>query len=332
MDNQKTEIFDRAVRTDKLGTADRAVVANSDARRRRRYFKSEARHTLYKRNNWLIMMFGCFLVMMLTVGLKSMTGELFSIIDPNFLSVIVGTEMPSAVYLSGLIFDLLIVLLVFPVLMGLSNFASDVYESNGASSGVGEVFESFSSTRQLARSYRIIFSYMWRILLFAAIGAIGYYAIDLVYRMMYDKGDFTYALLAMISSYLFITAVTAICILVCMRGFLTSYIANKNPEMEVHRAAKASAYAMKGNKTEAFTLACSFIGWIALSVLTMGILLFMFTLPYMMLTFASFSEYVYSSKSGDIQSGNYKSGKKIRMKNIFTDNLDGESEEIEENV
>ncbi len=329
MDNQKTEIFERAVRTDKLGTADRSVVANSDARRRRKYFKSEARHTLYKRNNWLIMMFGCFLVMMLTVGLKSMTGDMFSILAPDFLSELTGMEMPSAGYVSDLIFDLLIVLLVFPILIGLSNFASDVYESSGASSGVGEVFESFSSTKQLARSYRIIFSYMWRIILFAVIGAAGYYATDFLYRIMYARGDFTAALLVMISSYLFITAVVAICVFVCMRGFLTSYIANKNPEMEIHRAAKASAYAMKGYKTEAFTLVCSFIGWLFLSVMTMGILLFMFTLPYMMLTFASFSEYVYGSKSEDIEAGYYRSGKKIRMKNIFTDNLNDESEETE---
>ena len=45
---------------------------------------------------------------------------------------------------------------------------------------------------------------------------------------------------------------------------------------------------MKGHKMEAFILIISFIGWWIVGLLTCGILLYLWVLPYMYITLANF--------------------------------------------
>lgn len=68
---------------------------------------------------------------------------------------------------------------------------------------------------------------------------------------------------------------------------MTPYILLDRPELSPTEAIKESEQMMNGHKMDLFVLDLSFIGWILLSVLTCGILLF-YVEPYMMATRSAF--------------------------------------------
>ena len=70
---------------------------------------------------------------------------------------------------------------------------------------------------------------------------------------------------------------------------LVPYILVERPELSANQAIDLSEKMMKGHKTEFFFLTLSFIGWMILSCLTVGIGFF-WLLPYMYTTYAAFYE------------------------------------------
>jgi uncharacterized membrane protein len=70
---------------------------------------------------------------------------------------------------------------------------------------------------------------------------------------------------------------------------MSYYIMCDNPEMGANEAITRSREMMNGHKWQLFCLHFSFIGWILLSMLTCGLLLFMVT-PYMNAATAEFYE------------------------------------------
>ena len=72
---------------------------------------------------------------------------------------------------------------------------------------------------------------------------------------------------------------------------MTPYIIKDNPELSPNQAINLSMKMMKGYKLKLFWLTLSFIGWIFLCVLTLGIGL-LWVMPYMQTTMAAFYEEV----------------------------------------
>ena len=72
---------------------------------------------------------------------------------------------------------------------------------------------------------------------------------------------------------------------------MSLYIIKDNPELGVIDVIKRSIQMMKGHKMEYFCLSLSFIGWIILGILTLGIG-FMWICPYIITADAHFYEYV----------------------------------------
>ena len=68
---------------------------------------------------------------------------------------------------------------------------------------------------------------------------------------------------------------------------MTMYVLADNPDMDPSDAIKKSMELMQGNKWRLFCLQFSFIGWILLSMLTFGILMF-WVQPYMQAATAEF--------------------------------------------
>lgn len=69
--------------------------------------------------------------------------------------------------------------------------------------------------------------------------------------------------------------------------FLTPYLLKDNPELSIVGTLRLSRDMMKGHKMQLFKLQLSFLGWIFLNILTLGIgTLWLF--PYMMTTMAAF--------------------------------------------
>ena len=69
---------------------------------------------------------------------------------------------------------------------------------------------------------------------------------------------------------------------------MTPYLAADHPELGAKETIDLSRNMMKGHKWELFVLDLSFLGWIILSVLTLGILEVFYTGPYMASTHAAF--------------------------------------------
>lgn len=69
--------------------------------------------------------------------------------------------------------------------------------------------------------------------------------------------------------------------------FLTPYILKDNPELSIMETLRLSRRMMDGHKMQLFKLQLSFIGWILLNILTLGIAS-LWLIPYIMTTFAAF--------------------------------------------
>lgn len=72
---------------------------------------------------------------------------------------------------------------------------------------------------------------------------------------------------------------------------MSFFILHDNPEMDVNEARLQSMAMMEGHKWEYFCLMFSFIGWLLLSILTLGILTFWIT-PYIKVASAEFYEHL----------------------------------------
>ena len=68
---------------------------------------------------------------------------------------------------------------------------------------------------------------------------------------------------------------------------MVPYILAENPDISAKEALALSQEMMDGNKMEAFKLDLSFIGWILLGILTLGLVLVFWTGPYMQNTNAA---------------------------------------------
>lgn len=85
--------------------------------------------------------------------------------------------------------------------------------------------------------------------------------------------------------------------------FLTPYILVDNPELSANEAINLSQKMMKGHKFDLFWLELSFIGWMLLGILTLGIG-YIWLMPYMMTATAAFYQDVkaeYLAKTSNVQ-------------------------------
>ena len=88
------------------------------------------------------------------------------------------------------------------------------------------------------------------------------------------------------------------------------YILAENPNISVSKALRMSIEMTKGHKSDLFMTGLSFIGWVLLSCLTAGIL-FIWTVPYMHLTFVNVYQYLKSEalRTGSLTQADFDEGK-----------------------
>ena len=75
---------------------------------------------------------------------------------------------------------------------------------------------------------------------------------------------------------------------------MVPYIIAENPNISGKEARRISSAMMDGHKMDLFLLQLSFIGWAILSVITCGILYFVYVGPYMQMTYIEFFDKVKS--------------------------------------
>ena len=93
---------------------------------------------------------------------------------------------------------------------------------------------------------------------------------------------------------------------------MSTFILKDNPNMTASEARKASIEMMDGHKWRLFCLHFSFIGWILLSALTFGILMF-WVLPYMRVSEAAFYE---NLKGSDSEKKEEKEPEKVKPEDV----------------
>lgn len=83
---------------------------------------------------------------------------------------------------------------------------------------------------------------------------------------------------------------------------MTPYILADNPNIGPREAINESRRMMNGNKGKLFKMYLSFIGWILLSILTLGILFILYVSPYMTASLANFYNELKKSEDGNADS------------------------------
>lgn len=113
-------------------------------------------------------------------------------------------------------------------------------------------------------------------------------------------GMFAMSIIASICSVAFVVPG----VIVSLALFLTPYLLKDYPELSVVQTLRLSHKMMKGHKMRLFKLQLSFIGWLLLNILTLGVGT-LWLLPYMMTTMAAFYQDVreqYIMKEGQQES------------------------------
>ena len=90
-----------------------------------------------------------------------------------------------------------------------------------------------------------------------------------------------------------------ICAASFMKYFASVFIFVKNPCLNMRDIILKSSKMMKKRKFESLKLILSFTAWILISHYLAGFLYIFFTLPYIMLSYASFLSFVLSEKGGE---------------------------------
>lgn len=116
----------------------------------------------------------------------------------------------------------------------------------------------------------------------------------------------TFVLYLLTSIFIFLWTLLLIIpgIIASLRYSMAYFIMNDNPGMTAVEAIQTSKTMMEGHKADLFVLSLSFIGWILLAVLTLGIG-FLWLIPYMATSIAAFYQNI---KDDSYFSPNYSDG------------------------
>lgn len=276
---------------------------------RRKYFKGEARSLL--RYNYPKQVFMVGITILLAFGINAAKISVIKLfgLEYSFFSMPVN-----------MFFDLLSVFVIIPLYIGIIYVNIKLFE--GENVPVGGMFHYFSSPANLLDCYKFITAIAARFIAFALpflfIGAFFPLLRDLfeiilpknmirIENLGQNLGEYGALLehtninadIAMLGASLVYLIAFIVCIVIFMRYFPSVFIFVKNPCLSVREIFRKSAKMMKKRKLESLKLILSFSIWIMISHYLAGFMYMFFTLPYMMLSYASFMSFVLSEKGGE---------------------------------
>jgi len=271
---------------------------------RRKYFKSEARSLL--RYNYAKQVFMTGIIILLVFGLNAVKINIIKLfgIEYSFFSMPVN-----------MFFDLLSLFITVPLYIGIIYVNIKLFEGENIS--VGGMFNYFSSFANLLDCYKFITAMAARLIAFALpflfIGALfpplrDFFGFILPGEMNieYNLGEYGQVLenaninadIAMVCASVVYLAAFLVCVMVFMRYFASVFVFVKNPCLSVRDIIQKSAKMMKKRKFESLKFILSFAIWVLLSHYLAGFLYIFFTLPYIMLSYASYMSFVLAEKGG----------------------------------
>ena len=257
---------------------------------RRKYFKSEARSLL--RYNYIKQIFMTGIVILITFGINAVKINIIKLFELEYSFYSAPLNM---------FFDLIALFIVLPLYIGIIYVNIKLFEGENISAG--GMFYYFSSAHDLIDCYKFITAAAARIIAFVLplliAGALFPPLKVLLENLIpVGAGRAAYVDIGMLCACIIYLAAVFICALILMRYLAAVFIFVKNPCLNTGDIMRKSAKLMKKRELEALKLLLSFGIWIVISHYLAGVLYIFYTLPYMMLTYASFMSFVLAENGG----------------------------------
>ena len=256
---------------------------------RRKYFKNEAKSLL--KYNYPKQVFMTGLIMLLTFGINAIKINIIKLLELEYSFYSMPVNM---------LFDLLAIFITLPLYIGIIYVNIKLFEGENIS--IEGMFHYFSSGANLLDCYKFITAMAVRFIIFA----VPFMLFDAVFPLLKELIELIFPVNAIIQIDIAMICISAIYLIVLfisvilfMRYFAAVFVFVKNPCLNVKDIIQKSAKMMKKRKFESLKLLLSFSIWILISHYFAGFLYIFFTLPYIMLAYASFLSFVLSEKGGD---------------------------------
>lgn len=245
----------------------------SPAKGRRREAKRRAWNCFFVGGNSLTLIAAALIPLIMYMALQGVYGMVYMVLD-------VDCEW---IYTVDTVAKVLLVLLVLPLFGGTIYITAGI--ARGESRELKDIFYAYSSLRSYLRSWislLIPFGALSAVVsLSVMLGEASYGLAEL--SMSSEAGGYNaYAIMAGGETVAVIAAVAGL--LLC--GFVMPFfgLAHVTPTLSLAEALRRSVAVARGHLVEWLMLQLSFLGWLLLSVATVGILLVLFTIPYYLLT------------------------------------------------
>jgi len=244
--------------------------------------KSDAKAVLSDRNTLLKLIFCGFFYIAVLVLFKLFSSYLFQAMVYNVTDEL---KLKNYSLLFTAVSDIPAFLLIFPLFMGVFHVAAKL--SNESPVTIVEILEYYSSFKKISKAW----------------------AVGSIIQLPFVLANILQALLRFLSHESLILrailpGVNLILIAVC--SFLTVFISGKfftlinsvvcGGDQPVYICLKASLKATRDKMWRLFAFRLSFIPWILLSALTVGVLFIIFTFPYILISECLYSKYLLTGK------------------------------------
>lgn len=184
-------------------------------------------------------------------------------------------------------------LLIVPLSFGMLHWYYQL--SIGNRMGFASIFDFFSSGKKYGHSLLLCFVLGLKVFLWSLLPMIiGFGGAAALFIFAANAALPTYAVISMMILGFLLYVGAIICIIVIsLRYTLVYYYGVTNPELSCKETFKLSVRHIRGHMGETFILQLSFLGWIALSIFTCGLLMFWLA-PYMQATYVLYYNYLRS--------------------------------------
>ena len=236
--------------------------------------KKEAKKLLSHNRIAHIAVFFCFAVCV--PGILFAGSSVLALLEP-YLS--------DPVYLTlSAFFTTLVILTAVPLFYGVGVFEYNVIHTGQADTS--DLFYAFGSARMFRRSFFLFWGLMWRFLLIFSLPLMladeffAYVAGEsmMFYPLTYAGYDLTYLVLSLVLVLSFIA-----CTGIYARYASAVYLTVQRENLPVSLCFAAAGFAASGHSRRYFALITSFLPLIFLSLITLGVLLVLHTIPLMLL-------------------------------------------------
>lgn len=255
---------------------------------RRRVFKKEAREVLCFRANWISVLMALFMLFFFLAAARYFSDCLYYALS---LSGLIAGDFALADEVYDAASGVLLFLLLSPLYPGIVSYLYDLCrtkKSGGARVPITEVFCFYSGLEQAVRGWAVSFLRLTALipLLFAYVGFV--FLEDLYLPSIAGLPTQVTAVIFEVLIYAGTVLLIFTAMFMSLRAEFFVFFTVTRPELPISSCIRLSGNMMKRRAGEGIHLILSFVPLFILSVLSAGILFFIYFLPYYLFTFLIF--------------------------------------------